>query len=106
MSDMDMFIEAIRDDKFVEAHEILEKSWKRLKKSDLTEANIQKGLINGATAIALYLRGKKEPAQRVWKTFEKYRVLIGENEFFDTVKYKIAEEILDEKYKRYDKLQG
>ena len=98
-----MFIESLKKENFVEAHEILEKSWKELKKSDKTEADLQKGLINGATAIALYLKGKKEPAQRVWATFEKYRDLIDKNSFLDSKSYKIAEKILDEKYKLYFK---
>ena len=98
-----MFIESLKKENFVEAHEILEKSWKELKKIDKTEADLQKGLINGATAIALYLKGKKEPAVRVWATFEKYRDLIDKNSFSDSKSYKIAEKILDEKYKLYFK---
>jgi len=101
MDCLDRFIKAIEDDRFIEAHEILEESWKELKKSDITEANYQKGLINGATAIALYKKGKKKQAVRVWETFEKYRGLIEDSNFADTERYKIAEKILDSKKKSY-----
>ncbi len=99
MQIIDRFITALKSDKFIEAHEILEKSWKELKKSNLDEANLQKGLINGATAIALYKKDKKEAALKVWKTFEKYRNLIEIVHSKHSDKYKMCEEILDIKYK-------
>lgn len=104
MKIIDRFIEAVRDERFVEAHEILEESWKELKKIDKTEANLQKGLINGATAIALYLKGKTEPSKRVWETFEKYRDLLELN-FQDSDKYRVAQKVLDEKHEKYNKLK-
>ncbi len=105
MDCLDSFIQAVREDRFVEAHEILEESWKELKKSDMTEANFQKGLINGATAIALYIKGKKVQALRVWTTFEKYRDILKQNEFKDSSRYKTAEKLLDEKYEKYNQLK-
>ncbi len=52
---IDNFIEALQEHKFVEAHEILEDDWKTFKKQGLKlEAKAIQGLINGATALALY----------------------------------------------------
>ncbi len=101
MQNIDKFINAVNSNKFIEAHEILEESWKVLKKSTKDEANIQKGLINGATAIALKIKGKDKGAFLVWGTFEKYRDLISLSNSTLSKKYKEAEKILDEKYKEY-----
>ncbi len=96
------FITAISEDCFIEAHEILEHSWKILKKEDKREeALLQKGLINGTTAIGLHLRGKTEGARRVWQTFEKYRPLIGTVETELTPLYREAEALLDQKHEAF-----
>ena len=94
------FITAVTEDHFIEAHEILEHSWKILKKEDKREeeALLQKGLINGTTAIGLHLRGKTDGARRVWQTFEKYRPLIGTVESKLTPLYREAEALLDRKH--------
>jgi len=101
MQNIDKFIDAIYNNKFIEAHEILEESWKKLKQINKDEANIQKGLINGATAIALKLKGKDKGAVMVWNTFEKYRELISTTKSPLLEKYKQAENILDQKFKVY-----
>ncbi len=101
MQNIDKFIEAIHDNKFIEAHEILEESWKKLKQINKDEANIQKGLINGATAIALKLKGRDKGAFMVWDTFEKYRELISTTKSPLSKKYKQAEIILDQKFETY-----
>ncbi len=101
MQNIDKFIEAIHENKFIEAHEILEESWKKLKQTNKDEANIQKGLINGATAIALKLKGRNEGAVMVWNTFEKYRELINTTKSPLLKKYKQAENILDQKFEVY-----
>ena len=96
------FITAVTEDRFVEAHEILEHSWKILKKEDKREeALLQKGLINGTTAIGLHLRGKTDGARRVWQTFEKYRPLIGTVESELTPLYREAEALLDRKHEEF-----
>ncbi len=96
------FITAISEDRFIDAHEILEHSWKILKKEDKREeALLQKGLINGTTAIGLHLKGKTQGAQRVWQTFEKYRPLIGTVESELTSLYQEAEALLDRKHEEF-----
>ncbi len=103
MCSIDNFLKAIKNDNFVEGHEVLEGKWKELKQNPkkLDESKILKGLINGSTAIALKLRGKDRGAQRVWETFEKYRHLIKSTSCKNSIKYKEAESILDEKRKLY-----
>ncbi len=102
MLPIDNFIKALKEERFVEAHEILEESWKELKSNNKTdEANFQKGLINGTTAIALKLKGKDAGAYRVWETYIKYKPLIDTINSDLNPKYKEAIELLEEKYKIY-----
>ncbi len=101
MLPIDKFIANIENEKFVKAHEVLEESWKELKKKDKEEANLQKGLINGATAIALKIKGKEKGAYMVWETYLKYKPLVNSVTSNLSKKYKIAEKLLDEKYQKY-----
>ncbi len=79
MKNCKIFIEMIKKEQFIEAHEILEEDWKRLKITDPIKSNILKGFINGATAFALYKKGNIKGYERVWKTFLKYEKLIDKN---------------------------
>jgi len=91
------FIHAVEANRFIDAHEILEQSWKALKKEGrLDEARIQKGLINATTAI-----GKTDAARRVWQTFEKYRPLIHSIQTKHTQDYQTAEKLLDKKRREF-----
>jgi len=101
MLPIDSFIEDIKNERFVEAHEVLETSWKELKKIDKDEANLQKGLINATTAIALKLKGKEKGAYMVWETYLKYKPLINSVKSNLSERYKEAEKLLDEKYQKY-----
>ena len=98
---IDLFIEMVKSEEFIEAHEVLEVSWKELKKVDQTEANIQKGLINGATAIALKKKGRDRGAYQVWDTYKKYQPLIKETKSPYKKKYEESENILEKMYQKY-----
>jgi hypothetical protein len=101
MLPIDKFIEDVKNERFVRAHEMLEESWKELKKVSKDEANLQKGLINGTTAIALKLKGKEKGAYMVWETYMKYKPLINTVASDLSEKYKTAAKLLDEKYQIY-----
>jgi hypothetical protein len=103
LSNIDKFLKVVANDEFVEGHEVLEDSWRELKNNPQTveESKILKGLINGSTALALKILGKEKGAKTVWATFEKYRSLIDTKTCDDSAKYKLAEQLLDEKYKLY-----
>lgn len=96
------FIQAIEENHFIEAHEILEGSWKILKNQDKPEeARIQKGLINGATAVGLYVqKDRPEAARRLWQSYvEKYRpVILASTDLPHTMLYHEAVGILDGKW--------
>jgi predicted metal-dependent hydrolase len=49
------FILAVKEERFVEAHELLEDEWRYYKKTEeKNKAKAIQGLINGATALALF----------------------------------------------------
>ncbi len=73
---LEIFIDDIENDRFVEAHEHLEEYWKTIRKSDHPLKNLCKGFINGATAFELIKRGNTDGAKRLWQTYEKYLPLM------------------------------
>ena len=75
---LEIFIDDIKNDRFTDAHEHMEKYWKTIKKSDDPLKNLCKGFINGATAFELLKRGNQNGAKRVWKTFLKYLPILKE----------------------------
>lgn len=95
-SSIDRFIYAIENGYFVEAHELLEDDWNFYKKQGLIEKSlVLKGLINGATALALYhIKQKPEGYKKVWVAFEKYIPLLDSVDFKEKNRYYEAKEIL------------
>lgn len=88
---IDNFIKALEEHEFIKAHELLEDDWKAFKRQkQTTEAKALQGLINGATALALY-HIKKRPSGfiKVWPVYIKYKPLLqnaklkDKNRFYD-----------------------
>lgn len=99
MYKIDEFIKMVKNHDFVDAHEVLEHDWKVLKKDGQREkAKFLQGLINGTTAIALFVKGRKNGCTRVWSTFQKYKGLIDTIEISDKSKYEDAIKLLEKKY--------
>ena len=89
MTAIDKFIEAVQKHQFKEAHELLEDDWKAYKKIGLKDhARILKGLINGTTAIALFVKGRLPQCLKIWKAFNKYM------QFLETTALENKERIL------------
>jgi hypothetical protein len=103
MKDLEKFMQVVTNNEFVEGHEVIEDQWKIWKKiPELKEESlILKGLINGSTALALKVKGRDDPANRVWKTFEKYSPLIDSVDSQFTPMYKKARELLHQKYELF-----
>jgi hypothetical protein len=93
---IDRFIFAIENGYYVEAHELLEDDWNMYKKQGEREkALVLKGLINGATALALYhIKKRPQGFDKVWPAFIKYISLLDEVNFEEKDKYYKAKEIL------------
>jgi hypothetical protein len=93
---IDRFIFAIENGYFVEAHELLEDDWNYYKKQGEKEkALVLKGLINGATALALFhIKKRPEGYKKVWLAFDKYIPLLDNVQFEEKEKYYYAKEYL------------
>lgn len=93
---IDRFIFAVENRYYVEAHELLEDDWNEYKKQGQREkALVLKGLINGATALALYhIKKKPHGHKKVWPAFEKYIPLLDEVDFEEKEKYYFAKNLL------------
>ncbi len=93
---IDRFIFAVENGYFVEAHELLEDDWNLYKKQGQKEkALVLKGLINGATALALYyVKKRPEGYRKVWPAFLKYIPLLDEVEFENKDKFYEAKNLL------------
>ena len=74
---LDRFIDALNEDRFKDAHEIMEHTWKKYKSQNHPLTKLLKGFINGATAFELIKRGNKDGAIRLWQVYEKYLPLMS-----------------------------
>ncbi len=98
MQIIDDFITMVKNEKFAEAHEVLEDDWKAFRKEgNRDESYILKGFINGATSFELKRRGR-DSASRVWATYEKYRPLIDETDSLHVKKYEECALFLEAKH--------
>lgn len=96
MTQIEKFIQALKEQRFVEAHELLEEDWKFYrKKGQKVEEKAIQGLINGATAHALFFIKKRPKSyEKVWKVFEKYKHFISEANLENINKFHEAKELL------------
>ena len=73
---MDEFIKEINAARYFEAHETLEKIWFPRRFEDDDEMKLIKGFINAAVSFELMKRGRPDSSERVWKNYEKYKILL------------------------------
>ena len=77
----------INEEKFFEAHEVLEEYWQRIRKTNNPYKNVFRGFINAAVALELKKRGRKN-YKKVWMTYEKYKPLyLEKEEFIEIMKF-------------------
>jgi hypothetical protein len=103
---IDGFIKLVEHNEFVEAHEVLEDDWKALKKAgEKKTAKYIQALINGATALALFIIKKREDAgNRIWDVYVRNKHLFDEIELYEKEKYIYTMELLEKKYKEKENL--
>jgi len=103
MKELKRFLLVVKNNDFIEGHEILENKWKEWKKipSLKEESYILKGLINGSTALALKVKKREKPSQQVWTTFLKYSPLIDEIDSEFSEMYRSARNLLLKKSIEY-----
>jgi predicted metal-dependent hydrolase len=81
MANFELFKELIIQEKFFEAHEVLEEYWQKIRKSNNPYKNAYRGFINAAVAMELRKRGRNS-YKKVWENYEKYRYLYLKKEKF------------------------
>ncbi|MEA3228789.1 MAG: DUF309 domain-containing protein, partial [Campylobacterota bacterium] len=64
------------ENRFYDAHEMIEELWFPRRFEDDDEMNLLKGFINASVSFELYKRGRKDASKRVWKNYLKYRPLL------------------------------
>ncbi len=103
MSSIEKFIDLLHEEDFKEAHEVLEADWLEFKKQGLKQkAFFYKGLINGATSIALIQLNRSQRAKEItWNAFLKHKKHIDIIEKEKRHKYLEAINILESKRNEY-----
>ena len=73
---LEIFVRCLREERYYEAHEVLEQFWFPRRFEDNDEVRLLKGFINAAVSFELLKRGRIEPSERVWRNYRKYAALI------------------------------
>jgi len=73
---LDEFALCLKEERFYDAHEALEKIWFPKRFEDTNETKLLKGFINASVSFELLKRGKIIQAKKVWRNYLKYRQLL------------------------------
>ena len=76
------FKKLILEEKYFEAHEVLEEIWHPLRKSLHPDRDIIRGFINAAVSLELKKRNRNNYL-KVWKTYEKHKKKIKNNKLYE-----------------------
>ena len=74
------YLELMEEERYFEAHEVLESVWYPIRRERTPLRNLLKALINGAVAFEHLKRGRKGAADRAGRAmaaFDRYRSLCG-----------------------------
>ncbi len=80
------FVISIESERYYDAHEDLEAIWFPCRFEGNDEVKLWKGFINAAVCFELIQKGRPKPSEVAWKTYLKYRALLGT---FETDHYEI-----------------
>jgi len=86
---LNFVISLIKEEKFVKAHDFLEKLWREYKgqKDTRNESFILKAFVNGCVSFEIYKMNKMEHSANLWNTYKKYEHLIGEIDSINKEQY-------------------
>ena len=84
---LDRFVLCLEEERFYDAHEVLEEVWFPRRFEDDMEIKLIKGFINAAVSFELTKRGRPNPATKAWGNYEKYRQLLETFTSFNTPYY-------------------
>ncbi len=72
------FVACLEEERYYDAHEVLEGLWYPRRFDKTPEILLLKGMINASVSFELVKRGRREAAEKPWRTYLKYRVLLRE----------------------------
>ena len=99
------FRELIEKHEFIDAHEVLEDDWNALKKAgDKKTAKFLQALINGATSLALHVKGRPEACSKVWGALQRNKHLVDEVNINNKEDYIYTINLLEDYYKNKEEL--
>lgn len=90
---LEEYITCIKEARYYDAHEALEKIWYPRRFEDNDEMNLLKGFINASVSFELIKRGREKQSNKVWATYLKYRPLLYKvkspylNKYHSTARY-------------------
>jgi predicted metal-dependent hydrolase len=73
---LDNFVKCLDEERFYDAHEVLEEAWFPRRFEDSNEVKLLKGFINASVCFELYKKGRIEQSEKVWMNYLKYRQLL------------------------------
>lgn len=73
---IDEFTLYLSEEKFYNAHEVLEEIWFPRRFENSSEVKLLKGFINAAVSFELIKLGRIKQSKKVWANYLKYRQLI------------------------------
>ena len=75
-SKIENFEKCLHEQRYYDAHEVLEEAWFPRRFEDSNEVKLLKGFINAAVSFELHKKGRKEQSKKVWMNYLKYRQLL------------------------------
>ena len=70
------YLQLIQQQRFYDAHEVLEEYWYPKRFEECNEVRLVKGLINAAVSFELVKKGRMEASKKAWRNYLKYRTLL------------------------------
>lgn len=74
----DGFLRSLQEERYYDAHEVLEEIWFPARKQKTPEVLLLKGLINASVSFELHKRGRAHKAPGPWGVYMKYREYLSE----------------------------
>jgi hypothetical protein len=85
-------LRCLEEQRYFDAHEVLEEVWFDKRFTKTPEIQLLKGLINAAVSFELYKRGREAQSKKVWANYLKYRQLLykitkNKQDFYSITRY-------------------
>ena len=95
----------LENDKFVEAHDLLENEWRKYKNDENTreESFILKAFLNASVSFEIYKMGRINHYENLWNTYKKYEYLIDKIDSVHSNTYKQIQDLIYKKKEKYIK---